>query len=50
VFSLQRQPPGDLVELVEGDGLLGHLEGAMRVASLQARVTGALKQAQQGSA
>ena len=30
VFGLQRQAPGDLVELVEGDGLLGHLEGATR--------------------
>jgi hypothetical protein len=34
VFGLQRQSPGDLVELVEGDGLLGHLEGAAGVATL----------------
>lgn len=50
MFGLQRQPPGCLVELVERDGLLGHLQGAAGVAVLQARVAGTLKQAEQGGA
>lgn len=35
------------MELVERDGLLGHLEGAAGVAAFQAYAAGALKQAGQ---
>jgi len=34
------------VELVERDGLLGHLQGAAGVAAFQACVAGTLKQAE----
>ena len=48
VFGLEGEAPACLVELVEGDCLLCHLKGAACVAAVEERVSGALKQAEEG--
>lgn len=48
MFCSQRKAPARLVELVESEGLLGHVQGAARGA-FQSCVSGALKQSEVGA-
>lgn len=50
VFGLQCETPARLVQPVEGDSLLGHLQRAVRVAASEPYAADALKQVEQGGA